>query len=113
MVKKSNEWLLSKIANEISEIEQVVNHITYEKFVEDFRDKKTVVMSLINIGELAKFLSDDIVATSNIPFRKIIGLRNRAAHGYLDLKFDQIWVTATQSLPELKIEVEKLIQKII
>ena len=66
-------------------------------------------MTLINIGELANHLSEYVAAQSRIPFRQIVGLRNRAAHGYLVLNFQMIWATVQDSIPTLKEEVLRLI----
>jgi len=64
--------------------------------------RKAIVMSIINIGELAKHLPDDFKTQYNdIPWRKIAGMRDIAAHGYHIMDDDIIWDVATRSIPEL------------
>jgi uncharacterized protein with HEPN domain len=60
-------------------------------------------MSLLNIGELAAHLNTELrVEWNGIPWGKIIGLRNLAAHGYFILSMLDIWKTVTNDIPVLE-----------
>ena len=64
--------------------------------------RKAIVMSILNIGELVKNLPDNFKQLhNNIPWKKIMAMRNIAAHGYHVMDDDIIWDVATQSIPEL------------
>ncbi|MCL2056825.1 MAG: DUF86 domain-containing protein [Oscillospiraceae bacterium] len=64
--------------------------------------RKAIVMSILNIGELAKILPLEFKSTYNaIPWKKIAGMRDIAAHGYHTMDDDIIWDVAIQSIPEL------------
>ena len=64
--------------------------------------RKAIVMSIINIGELAKNLPQEFKSTYNeIPWKKIAGMRDIAAHGYYEMDDGIIWDVAVQSIPEL------------
>ena len=53
------------------------------KFLDNVVYRNAISMPILQIGELANHLSDRITQTySNIPWRAIIGMRNRFAHGY-------------------------------
>jgi uncharacterized protein with HEPN domain len=66
------------------------------------KTKRAVCMSLINIGELVKLLTDDIkLSHPSVPWRSITGLRDVAAHGYQTLRMDDIWKTAAEDIPAL------------
>ena len=43
----------------------------------------------------------------NIPWKQIIGLRNRLIHEYFDVDYDIIWQTIKEGLPPLVIEIKK------
>lgn len=45
-----------------------------------------------------------------IPWRQIIGMRNRIIHAYFDIDLDIVWQVITQDLGSLLIEVEKAIK---
>lgn len=60
-------------------------------------------MSLINIGELARELPGDVKARHpQIPWPNIVGLRNRAAHGYRALDPEVIWAIVNGDLELLE-----------
>lgn len=73
-----------------------------DDFLEDKRTQQAVIMSLIMTGEAATKVLDRYAAFTQahpkVPWR---GMRNRIAHGYLDIKLDAVWNTVQLALPEL------------
>jgi uncharacterized protein with HEPN domain len=54
------------------------------------------------IGEAAAQVSDETrVAAPKVPWREIVGMRNRLIHVYFDIDFDQVWSTVRHDLPAL------------
>jgi antitoxin HicB len=69
--------------------------------------KKAVSMSLLNIGELAKELPISMtIQYPLIPWKNIIGLRNRTAHGYHSLDDSIVWEISIKDIPSLSAAVE-------
>ena len=67
-------------------------------------------MTLINIGELVKLLSDDTKQrNSSIPWRSISGLRDVTAHGYQTLRMEDIWETITTDIPILQKQIKEIL----
>lgn len=65
--------------------------------------RNSVTMPLLQIGELAKLLSNDFMsAHSNIPWKNIIRLRDFLAHHYIKVDYDEIWETSHQDVDLLK-----------
>lgn len=65
------------------------------------------------IGEAARALPDDVRALApDIPWSKIIGMRNILVHGYFDIDTDIVWLAAMQDIPTLKPAVEQLLRKL-
>lgn len=62
-------------------------------------------MNLIVIGEaatrLARLHPSFIAAQGGLPWRGMIDMRNRVAHGYVELDFRVVWRTVHVELPEL------------
>jgi uncharacterized protein with HEPN domain len=52
-----------------------------------------------------------LLILQNIPWRNIIGLRNKLAHDYGEILAERIWNIAKTSIPELLKEIEKLDEK--
>ena len=70
--------------------------------------RKAIIMSILNIGELAKNLPQEFKASNKeIPWRKISGMRDIAAHGYHEMDDEIIWDVVTYSIPELHQFLEK------
>ncbi|MDO5825491.1 MAG: DUF86 domain-containing protein [Methanosphaera sp.] len=58
---------------------------------------------IVQIGEYVSRLSDEFKQQyDNIPWRKIKGMRNFAAHQYEHFEFEVLWHTITVELPQLK-----------
>lgn len=69
----------------------MIGKCTFEAFCEDEMLKRAVCMTVINIGELVKNLSDNCRNTHSrnthrgIPWKEITGFRDIAAHKYQTL----------------------------
>ena len=67
-------------------------------------------MTLINIGELVKLLSNDVRDNNrHIPWRSIAGLRDVVAHRYQSIKMEDIWNTSNIDVPRLEEQLGELI----
>ncbi|MDR1061625.1 MAG: DUF86 domain-containing protein [Clostridiales bacterium] len=67
-------------------------------------------MNLLQIGEQAGRLDDDFYKAHNeIPWRQIIGVRNRIVHGYDDVDAPLIWQIIQEDLPELAKRLEDVV----
>jgi uncharacterized protein with HEPN domain len=63
------------------------------------------------IGEAAARLPDDWKnRLPNVPWRKIVGLRNLLAHGYWVIDVDELWDVARNKVPELVSELRPLLE---
>ena len=105
-------WLYD-ILNSIKEIEEYfkVKPKLFDLFVSDIKTKRAVERNLEIIGEAVNRIQkkNNSIEISNA--RKIIDTRNRITHGYDTVSDDVIWGIIIKYLPELKIEIEKLINK--
>ena len=72
----------------------------------DFDDNRQLLLAIIKsieiIGEAAAKISEARkVKNDNIPWKDIIGMRNKLSHGYFDVNLDIVWQTVKTDLPEL------------
>ena len=75
---------------------------SYDAFANDAKTRKAIVMSLLNIGELASQLPSEYKAVHpQIPWKNMIGMRNFAAHGYHMMSLRTVWETTQTPVPEL------------
>ena len=62
------------------------------------------------VGEAANRVSKQEQAEyPQIPWRDIVGLRNRITHGYDQVDLDIVWEIAKRDLPSLIAELEKVV----
>ena len=97
--------ILQHMVNYCNEVSAAVELFGREErgFTENAVYRNAVSMPILQIGELANHLSDEFIQEySQIPWRAIVGMRNRFAHGYQIMDVVEIWHTATEDLPKLK-----------
>ena len=103
--------IIRKIYDEIDIMNMLIFEMDKEFFLTDERTKRAVSMTLINIGELVKNLSEDIkLKNSNIPWRAIAGMRDIAAHKYQTVSMDDVWLTISNDIPVFHMEISKIIE---
>ena len=65
------------------------------------------------IGEAARALPAEVRAlATEIPWSKIIGMRNVLVHGYFGVDTDIIWLAVTNDVPALKPAILRLLTSI-
>ena len=69
-----------------------------------------IVRSVEIIGEAASQISEQYRNNHpNVPWAKIIGMRNRLVHGYFDIDYELVFSTVKIDLPILIVQVKQLI----
>lgn len=61
-MRQPDKHVLEKILEEIAFLESLLNGVDLDAFISDETVKRAAAMASINIGELAKHLSDDFYA---------------------------------------------------
>ncbi len=79
---------------------------------EDLDKDEKLALALVRLleilGEAAKSVSEQYRQTcSNIPWRQIVGTRDRLIHGYFDVDLDIVWKIISSDLPPLVQQLEK------
>ncbi len=72
-----------------------------------------VIRNFEVIGEATKRLSPKIRERySEVPWRRIAGLRDVLIHDYLRVDLEEVWGIIQDYLPDLKVEIQIIIQDI-
>lgn len=78
----------------------------------DRKLKHALVRLLEIIGEAANGMSSSIKEEHpDIPWKEMIGMRNRLIHGYFDVDIDTVWQTVSKDIPPLKSLLENAIDE--
>jgi|SRR3989338_8415543 len=101
---------LKHIHDSILAIESDLKGITFDKFSKNRLLQSAVIRELEIIGEAAKILSSDFKKFHpEIPWKKIMGMRDKLIHGYFSIELELVWEAAKEKIPELKNRVRKMI----
>lgn len=100
-MKKDQNVYLRNILDKANEAILYCNGLSAEDFFVDEKTQSAVIMKLIVIGEESKKISVIIKDKIDVPWKLILGFRNMAVHGYLDLDLKQVWFTVHKDLPKL------------
>ena len=95
----------------IKRIEEYMQGIEFEDLTEEKMD--AVIRKLEIIGEAGKNIPDDVrTQYPEVPWAKIIGLRNRLVHDYANVDEEVIWNIVKLRLPEIKPHIEMAIKEV-
>jgi uncharacterized protein with HEPN domain len=69
-----------------------------------------LVHAILIVGEAAGKVTAELRDQHpQVPWALITGMRNRLVHAYFDINHDILWTTATESVPELLAQVDRLL----
>jgi uncharacterized protein with HEPN domain len=82
---------------------------TIHEFEEDTLCQYAVIRAIEVLGEAAGRVSDDFRESHpEVPWRRMIGMRNRMIHGYDDIVLSIVWEVVQADIPELIRTIEPL-----
>ncbi len=85
--------------------------MTYEDFENDERTVDAVLRNLEIIGEAPGNTPSELRdKSSDIPWRRIVGLRNVVIHQYFGVDIENTWEVITNDLPDLKEKVKSILE---
>jgi uncharacterized protein with HEPN domain len=110
MSKRNIDLYLLDIISAIDNIIKYTKNLSLAKYRKDGKTIDAVIRNLEIIGEAANNLPKEItIVNSNIPWDKIIAMRNKVIHEYFGVDVDILWQTIKEDLPELRKQIRKLL----
>lgn len=85
-----------------------------DKSREEFSEERVLQLALTRlveiVGEAANRVTDDTRQLHpEIPWHRIVGMRNRLIHGYDVIDYNVLWDTVTSDLPPLIAALDKIV----
>jgi uncharacterized protein with HEPN domain len=103
---------LRDILDSIEKAQQFTAGMNFDQFRDDDRTKYAVVRALEIIGEASTKIPDAIKGQNpNLPWRQIVGIRNKLVHEYFGLNIRVIWNTVKEDLPVLKPAIMSMLEE--
>ncbi len=108
---KTDIALLSLLVKYSKRILKYSENVTLEEFVKSEMIYDACVLNFINIGEVCKEISQELkLKYPEIPFRKVIGLRNIAAHNYEGIEPSRLYQIVTEIVPPFKNQISEILE---
>lgn len=108
---KDDQVYLNHIWDAILKIESYIDK-GYDEFIEKSYLQDAVIRQLEIIGEATKNVSNDLrIKHSNIPWKRIAGLRDVLIHDYMGVDISAVWQVTQKDLPKFKKNLKKIITR--
>ena len=103
---------LTDIVEAAEAIARFIMGESYYEFEQNEMMNSAVLQKLTVIGEAVSRLPKEFTNRfPELPWVDIIGFRNIAVHEYFAIRWDIAWVAASEEVPVLKEQVEKILQE--
>jgi len=110
-MKPDESVYLRHILDAVLKSEEYLKDTDKETFNSNTLIQDGVIRQLEIIGEATKRLSKEFrLDYPHIPWQDIAGMRDKLIHDYFGVDVNKIWLTAKEDLPNLKVEIAKIIE---
>ena len=108
---EKDQLYLQNILESIDKIARYLQGVDQQSFQADSKTQDAVIRQLEIIGEAARYLSDELKASSpQLPWRSISGMRNHLVHRYFKVDLLEVWRTTQSDLAPLFTAVKILLE---
>lgn len=95
----------------LAELEQFVAQTNREQFLANRLEQSFVFHRLVIVGEAAVRLAETFQEKyPEVPWPRLISLRNRLVHAYFDLDLPVVWGLVTTRLDELRKQLDRILR---
>ena len=109
-MERRDRIILQKVISEIDIAQQMLGACSLNQFQQSEMLMRAIGMTVINIGELVKNLSEDCRrAYRQIPWKAVAGFRDIAAHKYQTLRMEDVYETVVTDFPLLKGQIQDIL----
>jgi len=100
---RTHKLFIEDMLEAMTKIERYIKAMDYNAFSQNTLVIDAVVRNLEVIGEAATNIPENIRDSYlNIPWRRMVGLRNIVIHEYFGIDLKIIWEIVSRNLPETK-----------
>ncbi len=105
-----DEVILRKVLSEVRIAAEMLGNSQLDTFLANEMLKRAVCMTVINIGELVKNLSEECrLSNPQVAWKAIAGFRDIAAHKYQTLKMEDVYETVATDFPDLEQKIMQIL----
>ena len=110
-MKHRDYIVVKKIVEEIDTASSLMGDETVEQFQNDEKTKRAICMTVINVGELVKTITDDTrLKYKELPWKVAAGFRDIAAHKYQTLNMGDVYKTVKDDFPIFRKQLTEILE---
>ena len=107
---RDHRLYVKDILDSAEAIENFVEGMDFEKFKADDKTTSAVIRKFEIIGEAAKHVPDAIRDKyPTVPWKEMAGMRDKLIHFYMGVKYELVWQTIKDVIPQIKPVLRKII----
>lgn len=111
-MNRDYKLFVKDILDAIDKIDDFIGNMEYGEFIQDDKTATAVVKKIEIIGEAIRNIPRDVKARYNsIPWRDIVGMRNKITHNYFKIDYEIVWNVVKEKLPVLRGQVEQVLKE--
>ena len=112
-MNKEIKIFILHILENIEKIESFSKNMSKENLGKDEQKQYAIIRAIEIIGEAAKNLPVSFKNKySNIPWKEIIGTRDKIIHHYFGIDLNIVWDIIKKDLPDLKGKIKKILEEL-
>ncbi len=113
MKGRDTRVIVAEMVDALALIRQYVSQLTEEEFRRNVMVQDALTRRIEIVGEAASQLDEAFRQHHpEIPWQKIIAMRNRLIHGYFTLDLNVVWDTAEKDTPVLEQQLRDILQRL-
>jgi len=104
---------LNDILKAIAAIERFVEGVEFEDFKKNDEKSSATIRKFEIIGEAVKNLPENTKQMyPDIPWKEIAGFRDKLIHFYFGIKYDLVWLTIKNRIPQIKPLIHRILERL-
>lgn len=104
-----DQIIIQKILSEIDIGIDMMGEADLNEFLADEKLKRAISMTVLNMGELVKSITEETRKEyPQIPWKAIAGMRDITAHKYQTLRMEDVYYTVQKDFPALKEQLKDI-----
>ena len=112
MTPRSPVLYLSEILASMDKIERYIAGVSYEEFIRNEQLVDAIERNIEKIGEAAAAIPEDLRNRHpDVPWKTIVGLKNKVIHHYFAVDHDVIWQIVTKNIPTTKPKIAEILKE--
>lgn len=110
-MKRDYRLYIKDIFDCIEKIEEFVQDMNFNEFVQDDKTNSAVVRKLEIIGEATKNIPKSVTQKyEQIPWKDMARMRDKIIHFYFGTDYEIVWGVIKERLPEIKPTIQQILE---